>query len=82
MARHQVTSKRRAQIRWLFNKVIKSKGYFSAECRCVSLGQELFMKIRNVVHFADTWILTNGQLVGAFDQVPDIHFSECRNPLV
>ncbi len=30
-----------------------SVGDHLAECPCVALGQVLFMKIRNLVHFAD-----------------------------
>ncbi len=30
-----------------------SPGYHLAECRCAPLGQVPFMKIRNLVHFAD-----------------------------
>ena len=33
-----------------------SKGDHLAECQCVALGQVLFMKIRNLVHFADIYI--------------------------
>ena len=38
---------------WTAYDNVISVGDHLAECRCVALGQVSFMKIRNLVHFAD-----------------------------